>query len=103
MKCESCGAQISEYEANCRFCGAVTPYGHHQQQHQAHLEALEKHHELHGQTQRLAQVERALRRTSNFSLYWGGGGLLLCLCLVPSVVALMLGLRGEAACLGLAR
>ncbi len=99
MKCGSCGAQIGAQEINCRFCGAVTQFGlhqqHHERQHRAHLEALEKHHALHGEAQRQAEAQASLKRTANFSLFWGIGGFLLCVCFIPSVVAVVLGLRAR--------
>ncbi|MEN9581437.1 MAG: hypothetical protein RJA70_4446 [Pseudomonadota bacterium] len=99
MHCGSCGAQVSAQHLNCPYCGVMTPLGqqqqYYQQHHQAHLETLERHQELQDEARRLADARASVTRTANFSLYWGVGGLLGCFCLVPSLIALVLGLRAR--------
>lgn len=99
MKCEACGAVLGPSQPSCSFCGTITPFGV-QQQHLQHQQAAHAHaFQLHQQQQQEAykrnEAQRSLKRTADAALYWGIGGWVACCSFIPSVVAIVLGLRAR--------
>jgi hypothetical protein len=99
MKCEACGAVLGPSQPTCSFCGAITPFGVHQQhlqqQHAAHAHAFQLQREHQEGEQKRAEAQREVKRAADASLYWGIGGLLFCCAFIPSVMAIVFGLRAR--------
>jgi hypothetical protein len=99
MKCAACGAILGASQANCAFCGALTPFGREQQhlaqQHAAHAHAFHLHRHHQHESDKRGEATRSLKRTSDASMYWGIAGWVLCCAFIPSLVAIVLGVRAR--------
>ena len=99
MQCGACGGQIGEAELRCPFCGVATQAGAlaaaAQRQQEAYHAALHAQYQHHQEQQRFGQAQQALKRTANWSLYWGLAGMLFCCAFVPSLIAVVLGVRAR--------